>query len=67
MNPETNRFYVADQPEAGNHIPFSVGEEVMIKGHIFEVVTVDIPKNPAHQHLLVLTPKRKGIAMPFEV
>lgn len=60
MNPDTNEFYVGEQ-KASNHIPFIVGEELEIKGHIFSVVHIDIPglHEPTRQHLLVLTPKKK--------
>jgi hypothetical protein len=59
MNPDTNQFYMAEETAAPGHIPFTVGEQLNIKGHIFEVVTVDIPKNPTKPHLLVLMPVRK--------
>jgi hypothetical protein len=58
MNPDTNEFYRGER-QAENHIPFDLDEEITIKGHVFKVVTIDIPKNPAHPHLLVLTPVRK--------
>lgn len=61
MNPETNRF--EELPDfvkpASGLIPFDIGEEITIKGHIFSVVYIDIPKDPAKRHLLVLTPVRK--------
>lgn len=59
MNPDTNEFYIADKPLEPGHIPFEIGERVQVKGHIFEVVGVDIPKNPAKPHLLVLMPVAK--------
>jgi len=58
MNPDTNQFYVGE-PQGENHIPFAIGEEVEVKGHIFTVEFVDIPKNPSKPHLLVLRPIRK--------
>jgi hypothetical protein len=60
MNPDTNTFYEGEQ-QASNHIPFTVGEELDIKGHVFKVVHIDIPglHEPTRQHLLVLTPVRK--------
>lgn len=60
MNPDTNQFYVGEK-QAENHIPFSVDEEVTIKGHVFKVVHIDIPRADLNQpHLLVLAPVRKG-------
>jgi hypothetical protein len=59
MNPDTNTFYVADEPLQAGHIPFTIGEELEIKGHVFVVEFIDIPKNPAKPHLLVLRPVRK--------
>lgn len=58
MNPDTNQFYIGE-PQAANHIPFNIDEEITIKGHVFKVVHVDIPKNPGREHLLVLTPVHK--------
>jgi hypothetical protein len=64
MDPDTNTFrMVYDLAEAKRtEIPFRIGEEIEIKGHIFSVELVDIPKNPAKPHLLVLRPLRA--AMP---
>ena len=59
MNPDTNQFYVGD-PQGKDHIPFEIGEEVTIKGHVFAVELVNIPKNPTMPHLLVLRPVRKA-------
>jgi hypothetical protein len=59
MNPDTNQFYVGE-PQGKDHIPFEIGEEVIIKGHVFAVELVDIPKNPTMVHLLVLRPIRKA-------
>jgi hypothetical protein len=61
MNPETNKFEeLPDFVARGSGlIQFNIGEEITIKGHIFRVVHIDIPKDPAQQHLLVLTPIRK--------
>lgn len=62
MNPETNRFEMIPdtvQPKEGM-IPFDIGEEIVIKGHVFCVELVDIPKNPTMPHLLVLRPVRRA-------
>lgn len=61
MNPDTNQFYIGE-PQAADHIPFQVDEELTIKGHVFKVVHIDIPapSAPQRQHLLVLTPVRKA-------
>ena len=61
MNPDTNEFYIGEQ-QASHHIPFQIGEELTIKGHVFKVVTIDIPKfnEKSREHLLVLAPVRKG-------
>lgn len=40
-------------------IPFEIGEELEIKGHVFSVEMVDIPKDPRKSHLLVLRPVRQ--------
>lgn len=58
MDTRTNKFYVSEKPKEADHISFEVGEEVELKGHIFAVELVDIPKNPTKPHLLVLRPIR---------
>jgi hypothetical protein len=61
MNPDTNQFYESEFPQHSSHIPFAIGEEFTIKGHVFKVVHIDIPKfnQKSKEHLLVLTPVRK--------
>lgn len=61
MNPETNEFYISEKPKEPGHIPFQIGEEVELKGHMFAVELVDIPKNPTKPHLLVLRPLRPAV------
>ena len=59
MDPQTNTFRMLDDPtQAKPHeIPFFIGEEIEIKGHIFAVEFIDVPLNPRKPHLLVLRPK----------
>jgi hypothetical protein len=54
MNPETNEFYEAREPQDPTHINFTIGEEIEIKGHIFKVVHIKMAP-----HQLVLAPVRK--------
>jgi hypothetical protein len=54
MNPDTNEFYEAAEPQEKHHIQFTVGEEIEIKGHIFKVVHIKMAP-----HQLVLAPVRK--------
>jgi hypothetical protein len=61
MNPDTNQFYMSEDPLAPGHIPFHIGEEIEVKGHIFVVEHIDMPTllKPNQAHLLVLRPVRK--------
>ena len=55
MNPETNDFYEAVEPMQESHIPFTIGEEIPIKGHIFKIKRINlVPRE------LVLVPVRKS-------
>lgn len=40
MNPDTNEFYEATAPKALHHLQFTIGEEVVIKGHVFKITHV---------------------------
>ena len=53
MNPETNEFYEAAEPINATHIPFTIGEELTIKGHIFKVAHIKMAP-----HRLILVPIR---------
>ena len=54
MNPDTNEFYEASQPLDPSHIPFLIGEEIEIKGHIFKVIHIQMSPSK-----LVLAPVRR--------
>ena len=58
MDPQSNTFRMLDSidDKLDREIPFAIGEEITIKGHIFKVAHVDIPRDPRQPHLLVLQP-----------
>jgi|GEM_PF-6965704 len=55
MNPETNEFYEATEPLDPTHLSFLVGEEVVLKGHVFKITHIGMAP-----HELRLKPVRKA-------